>query len=638
MRPFLVSVVMLLVVVMVPRQGSAVPDYAGMVDRIEAFLNEGVTLYRAGDADGAKTQVERAYFEVFENLEGPIRINVSARKNSELETAFGDIRKMIVRRDSPDTVAAKVATQLSELRSVLPKLLAGVHLQAEPSEQMAEERPGPAPVVQPHWAGVVDGIAATLDRAVAAYQAGRGEDARALIISAQFDGYKNSLLETAIRRHVSQRKDAEFNSEFARIITLVRDGEPPPTVHAATLALVEDLRRTLPGVPMVDGTKDERPAEEHATAQDWKAVAGRIIAAIGKARSLHGEGRPAQAVSAIQDTYFDIFEASGMEGRIGARDAAFKTALEGDFSRIIAQIKANAPTAEIDASVAQMAADLDKAVAMLQEGGKSPIAFFLYALLIILREGVEALLIVTAILAYLARTGNRDKERVIHNSVLVAIAASVVTAFLLKGLLNASAAKQEVLEGVTMLVAAAILFSMSFWLISKAEAQKWMAYIKGKVDHSVSSGSLWALWFTSFLAVYREGAETVLFYQALVIDADATGVLAVAIGFAVGCAILGVIYALMRFGALRLPIRPFFMITGTLLYVLAFVFAGKGMMELVEGKVIEPTLISWLPQVPLLGVFPYWQTVAPQALLILAALLSWLVLMRRRPATVAGSQ
>lgn len=643
MRWILHSVLMPLLLVAVvaiaaPRVFAAL-DYAGMVDRIDAFLNEAVTLYRAGDAEGAKNRVQRSYFEVFENLEGPIRINVSARKNSELEAAFGDIRKMIVRGDPPDAVAAKVAAHLGDLRAVLPKLLDGVHLQAEPSDGAAEssEPPATARVVHPHWAGVVDGIAATLDRAAAAYEAGRGEDARALVMAAQFDGYKNSLLETAIRRHVSQRQESEYNTEFARIVGLVRDGNPPAMVRASATALVEDLRRTLPGVPLVDGVKAAEAVEDAAASQDWRAVAGRIAAAVGKAVSLHRAGQPAQAVSMVQDTYFDIFEASGMEGRVGARDAAFKTTLEGHFSRIMARMKAGAPPADIDAAVAVMAADLERAAAMLQQGGESPTALFLYALLIILREGVEALLIVTAILAYLARTGNGDKQRVIRNSVLVALGASLVTAIVLRGVLNASAASQEVLEGVTMLVAAAILFSMSFWLISKAEAQKWMAYIKGKLDHSVSSGSLWALWFTSFLAVYREGAETVLFYQALALDADATGTLAIAGGFALGCGLLAVIYALMRFGAMKLPIRPFFMATGALLYALAFVFAGKGMMELVEGKVLEPTLVSWLPEIPLLGVFPYWQTVAPQAVLVLAALLSSLVLLRQRPtAAITG--
>ncbi len=121
-----------------------------------------------------------------------------------------------------------------------------------------------------------------------------------------------------------------------------------------------------------------------------------------------------------------------------------------------------------------------------------------------------------------------------------------------------------------------------------------------------------------------------MFYQALALDADATGKLMIAAGFVVGCLILVAIYFAMRLGAMKLPIRPFFMATGCLLYLMAFSFAGQGMMELVEGKVFEPTLVPGLPAISTLGIYPYWQTLAPQAVLLLAALFACIVLMRRR--------
>jgi len=277
-----------------------------------------------------------------------------------------------------------------------------------------------------------------------------------------------------------------------------------------------------------------------------------------------------------------------------------------------------------------MAADFSRAVGMLSEGGGSPLALFIYSLGIIVREGFEAILVVTAILAYLAKTGHGDKQRVIYNSVGVALAASLVTAVAVKWVFAHAAASQEVLEGVTFLMASVILFTMSYWLLSKAEARKWKAYIEDKVGSSLSTGSLGALWFTSFLAVYREGAETVLFYQALSVDTDSLGVAAVVGGFLVGCLILAAIYAVMRFGARRLPIRSFFIITGALLYLLAFVFAGKGVMELIEGRVIAPTLLPIVPEIPLLGIFPYWQTLLPQAAIVAAALFAAVVSAMRR--------
>jgi high-affinity iron transporter len=181
-----------------------------------------------------------------------------------------------------------------------------------------------------------------------------------------------------------------------------------------------------------------------------------------------------------------------------------------------------------------------------------------------------------------------------------------------------------------MLLASLVLFSVSYWLISKAEAQKWGAYLKEKVGGSLSSNSLKALWFAAFLAVYREGAETVLFYQALVADSAGTsGLSAIAAGFGIGCVLLAGIYLAMRYGALKLPIRPFFLFTGALMYYMSFVFVGKGVMELIEGKLFSPSLVTWIPTLPFFGVYPYLQTLLPQCFIILAAL-AGLVLMSKQ--------
>jgi len=273
-----------------------------------------------------------------------------------------------------------------------------------------------------------------------------------------------------------------------------------------------------------------------------------------------------------------------------------------------------------------MAADFDAAVETLGTGSDSPVALFLYALLIILREGFEAILIVTALIAYLVKTGNRDKLGVIYNSVGVALLASVVTAVLVKWVFQVSAASQEVLEGATMLVATVVLLSMSYWVISKPSREVG-SYLKETVGRSLSSGSLKARWFASFLAVSRGSGNRAVFQAPPSAPTRRPGRHRRRLRVAPG---LAVIYLLMRLGAMRLPIRPFFMVTGVLLYAMAFIFAGKGVMELVEGNVIEPTLIAWVPEIQFLGVFPYLQTLLPQIALVLAALVALAVLMKQR--------
>jgi high-affinity iron transporter len=621
------------------------PDYRGLVNRIEALLGQAAKDYDAGKVDAAKTAVQRSYFEIFENLEGPIRVNLSAQRSYELEAEFGDIRKMMIDGAPAAEVTARIDRHVAALDAVVPALEDGFVLRAEraagapPMEEAAPASDAPVPaapqVVEPYWEDAVAAIRTDLEAAADAQEAGDAERAKTLITRAQFDGYKNSLLETAIRRYVSQSQDIAYNAEFQRILGLAEAGRPARLIRGSARVLAEDLTTHLPGLPLVGAAKEEA-AKAPRPQVDWAQVHGRITDAVGQALRM-AETDADAAVSLLQDTYFDIFEATGMEGRIGARDPAFKTRIEAHFSKLMALARDHAPAAALEAEAKALDGDLAAAVDMLGGTAGDWLTLFGYALLIILREGFEAMLIVTALLTYLVKIGHADKQRVIVNSVVVALLASVATAILLKGIFRASAASQELLEGGTMLVAAVILFTMSYWLISKAEAEKWSAYIKGKVRGSLTSGSVTALWFTSFLAVYREGAETVLFFQALTIDAtDATGVMGIAAGFAVGCVGLAVLYWAMRAGALRLPIRPFFQATSALLYFMAFVFIGKGVMELVEGKVLSPTLIPWAPDVPALGLYPYWQSLLPQVALVAAALIALAVVFRRKrdaPAT-----
>ena len=162
-----------------------------------------------------------------------------------------------------------------------------------------------------------------------------------------------------------------------------------------------------------------------------------------------------------------------------------------------------------------------------------------------------------------------------------------------------------------MLVAVAVLFSVSYWLISKVEAAKWQRFIKEKVTAALERGGGRALAMVAFLAVYREGAETALFYQALFNEGQGNG-LPITVGILVGFAVLAVIFTLFyRFGV-RIPLRPFFATTSVLLYYMAFVFAGKGVRELQEGNAVPITVLPGFPHVDTLGLYPTVETLLTQ--------------------------
>jgi high-affinity iron transporter len=618
----LFAALLLLAAVLAPAApAGAAAYYQGMVDEIGAFYTQALESYRAGDRQDAKLQANAAYFEVFENLEGPIRINISANKNFLLEEEFVGIRKMIIAGEPVAAIEARVEGLMEELGRVV-RVINGEQVQLEE---------GSVPI-DPAWLAIMETIRTRLDQAQTAYVDDRTLEAKRLVQQAQFDGYKNSLLETAVRRHVSAAKDYRNNAAFSELIRMINDQEPDFVIEMAVSGLLDALRSDLPGLPLVDGVEPVRVAEE-LPEKDWQEVSDQLFAAIDQALGVYAAGSPQQAGMLVQDSYFDIFEASGMEARIGSRNAEQKAELERHFSLLVAQIKKGLPQEQLVGTVDAMRLAFAETVAMLGTGDDTPLALFVYSLLIILREGFEAILIISAILAYLIKTGHRDKVKTIYNGCLVALGLSVLTAILVKWVFHVSAAGQELLEGGTMLLAAVVLFSVSYWLISKAGAQKWSAYIKEKVSASLSSGSLRALWLAAFLAVYREGAETVLFYQALAGSASGSaGMAAIAGGFAVGCVLLLVLYLVMRFAAVKLPLKPFFIGTGALLYFMAFVFAGQGIMELAEGKVFDLSLVSWAPTVPILGIFPYWQSLVPQGLLLGAAVAGLALIARRREA------
>jgi len=240
---------------------------------------------------------------------------------------------------------------------------------------------------------------------------------------------------------------------------------------------------------------------------------------------------------------------------------------------------------------------------------------FLQSLVIILREGFEAILVIGAVVAFLIKMGHRERLRSIWLGMALGLLASFATAVVLSTLLSAIPASRDIVEGITMLVAVAVLFSVSYWLISRVEAAKWQQFIRSKVTNALDHGGGKALALVSFLAVYREGAETALFYQALFNEGPHVG-LPISLGIIAGFALLAVIFTLFYRYGVRIPMRPFFTVTSVLLYYMAFVFAGTGIRELQEGNLVRITLVRGVPHIDAMGIYPSVETLLAQAVLV----------------------
>jgi high-affinity iron transporter len=258
---------------------------------------------------------------------------------------------------------------------------------------------------------------------------------------------------------------------------------------------------------------------------------------------------------------------------------------------------------------------------------------FVQSFTIIAREGLEVVLLIGAMLAVLRQSGASDAARGLWWGTAAAIVMSVLTALSLDAVFR-SAENVEVLEGFTMLVAAAVLFFVGHWLLAKADVARWQRYVKSQIRSAAGQGSIWALAAVAFVAVYREGVETVLFYRALLASASGPG--AILVGFVVGLVALAVLcYAIYRFG-IRIPLRPFFAVTSAFLLLLAFTFAGKGVHELQEGGVLSETRVEWLRIAPL-GVYPTVETLAVQAVILLGIFVP-LAVRRIWPRSVARAE
>ena len=354
-------------------------------------------------------------------------------------------------------------------------------------------------------------------------------------------------------------------------------------------------------------------------------IRGQVDSAIELARAGWGD--------AASTTAFDAYMTfEQVEPQVRAKDNGLAVDLEASFAALRTRAAGGATAREIQDIRSRLLGDLEKAERTLGDT-MSPANLFVSSFGLMLREGLEAILILGALVTMLMKMGAGHRKRDIHIGAGAAILASLLTAVVLTTLIRLTPGKQEALEGITMMIAVVMLFYVSYWLLSKMEVGRWNRFVKGKVEDALSSGSALALASVAFLAVYREGFETVLFYKALFLAGGSdAGALPVIGGMLAGSVILvAVYYGINRFGV-KIPLKPFFAVTSAFLYYMAFVFAGKGMVELQEGGLMSYTPVSWAPRIPEMGIYPTVETLTAQGILVFLFLvaLAWTFLIEPR--------
>ncbi|EAJ9640771.1 FTR1 family iron permease [Campylobacter coli] len=656
-----------------------VDDYVAEANTIKNILEESIKSYEKGDNLKAKKLSEDAYFQHFENMEGSIGRNIG-KKAITMERKFTNLRRLYKDKAPIEQIDALIESLYYDLDEVAPILQNGYRLQAEASDinydkaaaekssiQANAKREAEAEALIAQMMGidkndlaktnsssstqnetindsinndlqaaaamdarlqfVLDNISTKFSQAANAFKNKDYQTSKDFLNDALFNDYRNTKVEVLINKFTKAGNDQKIQQAIRTLIRQINNANIDEKNLRNDLDSIEeqlfDIFLQIPNSELsnlkIEGFDDETKGKDYTkVSNDIKLALDEILK--------NYDGFSASIVDDLQGIYLDIFEASGMENKIGAVDSGLKLKIESLFSKSVALIKASTDKKELEATFNDLEQLIASSVDKIQDS--TPYLLFIWALGIILREGLEALIIVVAIVSYLVQSGNKNRLNIAYSALFTGVILSFITAFGVSWLFKENAGQsRELIEGITMLVAVLLLFYVGFWLLSNAQNKKWTSFIKQGAIDAISNNSAKTLWITVFLAVYREGAETVLFYQALLFDAKtSTDFGAVFGGLGLGILILIVLYFLLKAGAIRIPVKQFFYITSYIIFYMVFVFTGKGIAELIEGKVIIPSLIPMnFEPILWLGIYPYYETLIPQFIVLIMLIIGILI-------------
>ena len=530
------------------------------------------------------------------------------------------------------------------------------------------------------WADAADGIDKYLDAAFEAYLAGDADVAYQNVSNAYFRVYETTGFERQTLSYISGNRKNAVEMQFSACKAAVKKSNTEQDTIASVRAALVKLKSVI----REDGNKlaaqqggiqsemkwykdgelvSSDPYPEYSTDpkaatryESWYEAASLTRELLDTSYQAYMEGDLDAARDNLNTAYYTVYEESGLDHAIyqelsledrlkveAAFDALYDI-LDGGEARYsitkyrkknnaIKQVLLTAAKKIDDQEAAASAEAGDEAAEteeVFEEKQSDPrLLTFLGAFGIIVREGLEAILVIAAIIAYLMKSGNGKSLKNVYIGAVAGIAASFAAAAILawaNGAFASAGLAQEIIEGITALIAVCVLFYVSNWMISKAEAASWSRYIDGKVQSSVEQGSAFALAFTAFLSVFREGAEVVLFYQPMLSEGNPGMVWA---GFGAGCVLLVFVYLAITKLSIKLPIKVFFTATSILMAVMCVSFLGSGIKELAEGNVFDLALrVPGIPEndaIQVLGIYPYLETLVPQLILSVVLLVTFMI-------------
>ena len=517
------------------------------------------------------------------------------------------------------------------------------------------------------WTAAAKNIEDQLATAEKDYNDGNYGQAGTDFQTAHWIGYDASNFSKVVNDTISVDKQKELLRQFTDLEGLAYQQDQGDVIAAKIDALTAEINATA---QTLDANADLAHPKEYAkqraaqTAEErkkldaakknsskgkgdrtWSEVASEMTVILDQAYEAAVAGKGDEGATLVNNAYYQYYEKLGFEKNVmNAISGDRVSQVEYQFKMTRKIMRDGGSDKEIKQLVDDLKSWLVKDAAILDGGASGNVNGFTklvtssagQAFLILIREGLEALLVVAAVIAYLVKSGNKRFARWIYLGVVAGLAGSGLVAVLFTFLFGGSGPIQEISEGVCALIATLMLLWTSNWMLNKSSVEAWNNYIRNKTEAAVAGaqskvesgqglglGMIASLAMLSFLAVFREGAETVIFYESIYsMSQDAHGMW---VGGLAAAAVLIVIFLILRFTSVKIPIGPFFLVTSIVMAALVVIFAGGGIHALIEGDLIEGTYLSTVPTNDWIGLYPYVETITAQVIAAIAVVVLFVV-------------
>jgi high-affinity iron transporter len=443
------------------------------------------------------------------------------------------------------------------------------------------------------------------------------------------EGYINTAIESASGGNLTEAENAydQFNKTW-RIIeegvkehshTAYRDIESNmgKVVYAFTLKKPDQVVQALNGLKVVNEKYSSGGYPQESVSNEEELTLDDYIGLLQNTKKNIITENQSQALDSIMkasDSWLSV------EGVVVAQSSKVYSDSERDLVTIQAMLSENPPNYEKATTL------IENMIAYLTPLASKSEYTYWDAAMILLREGLEALLVVIALLSFVNKSGSKKGKKWIYSGVLAGLAVSIVLAVVVKLVISSGAFgnNNALIAGWTGIFAAAMLLYMSYWLHSQSNIADWNRYIREKSQAALSTGKLITLGSLAFLAVFREGTETVLFYIGM---ANSIKMQSLLVGFLIGAGLLGIIGFLMIYVGFKLPLRPFFMVSSLIVFYLCIKFTGMGIHSLQLAGLLPTTNNTNIPSIEFFALYPSWESTIPQVILLIGATI--IILMKK---------